>query len=304
MRSPGTKPSSPEFPLTELPSGARPFGRRPVRGRDVDVLVEHLAPNIWSRHRHGTWQITIPFSPAVCDVTWWTPRGRKVQRRIGAGEVWILPPGWHHAVRWREQADVIVLFLAPEAVTAAAPTLQVEARVASLDQCASVAKIVVDLCLELRRFAPHPNGPGDWHVAGAGTLLAVVLLEAQVGRLRHSYQPSAGLPGRILAEVGRYLDERKNQRVAVAGMARALRISTRHLRRLFRRLTGKSPQEWVIGEKANRARTLLLAGHSPKETAAATGFSDTRHLRRVCRMCFGVAPSAFVPKAATGPSRA
>lgn len=269
----------------------------------MDVLVEHLAPNVWSRHRHAAWQITIPFSPAVCDVTWWTPRGRKVQRRLAAGDVWILPPGWGHAVRWREQADVIMLFLDPVAVAQAAPSLRREVRITPLEQYASVANIIVDLCMALRRFAAQRSGPGDWHVAGAGTHLGAVLLEAHVGRQRHSYEPSSGLAARILSEVALYLDERRTQRVAVGAMARTLGISTRHLRRLFRRRTGKSPQEWVMGEKANRARTLLLAGHSPKETAAAAGFSDTRHLRRVCRMCFGVAPMAFLPKAATGPSR-
>lgn len=291
------------FPPTELPAGAKPIARRCVRGRAVDILVLHLAPNIWAVHRHAAWQITLVFEPGVCEVSWWPPAGKKVRRRLQAGDVWILPPGWEHTVHWKEPGDVIVLYLDPAEIARSDWGLKKESEIVSFTELVAVENILAELCAELRIFGREPNGTSDWRVAGGGTHLAAVLLEAHLNRARHDYQRTSGLASRILREVREFLDAKKTQRVAVSAIARALGISSRHLRRLFRRLTGQSPQEWVTAQKATRAKKLLQEGHSPKETAFATGFSDTRHLRRVLRTCYGVAPMAFFPTQAVGPSR-
>jgi AraC-like DNA-binding protein len=262
-----------------------------------------LVPNIWPRHRHAAWQITILFEPGICDVSCWTSAGRKVRRRLQAGDVWILPPGWDHSVHWKESADVIVLYLDPNVISRPEWGLKRESQIVPFTEYVAVENVLAELCSELRCLGREPNGASDWRVAGAGTHLAAVLLEAHLNRSRHDYQRTSGLAARILKEVREYLERRKTERVSVAAIARALGISSRHLRRLFRRLTGQSPQEWVTSQKAKRAKELLQEGHSPKETASATGFSDTRHLRRVFRTCYGVAPMAFFPNQAVGPYR-
>jgi AraC-like DNA-binding protein len=291
----GDASPKPSFPAAELPQGAKPFRRGSVRGVAVDIFVEHAAPNVWSAHRHDTWQVVIPFDPAICDATWWLPTGRRVQRRIQGGDVWILPPRWKHSQRWREYADVIVLYPDAEEVHRQFASLPKEARVASLNELVTGIPVIAELCLELREFAFEPPGKKDWRLAGAGTHLAALVLEALNLQTRQLPVRSSGVAGEVLARVKTYLDERKNDRVAVCAMAQELGISTRHLRRVFRRMTGKSPQEWVTAQKAARAKTLLRAGHNPKTVAIDAGFSDTRHLRRVLRMCYGVTPTAFVP---------
>lgn len=291
------------FPPTELPAGSKPMARRCVRGRSVDVLVSHLSPNIWPRHRHPAWQITILFEPSICEASWWTSTGRRVRRRLQPGDVWILPPNWDHAVHWKEPADLIVLYIDPKEIARYGWGLKRVSQVKSLTQFVAVENTLADLCVELRTLGREPNGANDWRVAGVGTHLAAVLLEAHQNRSRNEYQRTSGLAARILKEVREFSESRKSDRIAVAAIARALGISSRHLRRLFRRLTGQSPQEWVISQKAKRAKELLQGGLSPKETASISGFSDPRHLRRVFRNCYGVAPMAFFPNQAVGPYR-
>jgi AraC-like DNA-binding protein len=155
----------------------------------------------------------------------------------------------------------------------------------------------------LRQFARVANGPSDWRVAGAGTHLSAVLLDAHASHLRHDYRNLSGLASRLVAALNQALGKSRGTVVSLSSMAQSLGVSPRHLRRLVRRLTGKSRQEWISAEKAHRAKTMLLAAHTPKETAPATGFSDTSHLRRVLGKCYGAGPRAFAPTSPVGPSR-
>ena len=109
------------------------------------------------------------------------------------------------------------------------------------------------------------------------------------GVFRH---PSA-LVSKILAALTGHLTEHGGDRVPITQISRRLGISPRHLRRVFREATGKSPQEWVMFNRASRAKKLLLNGRTIKETVEAVGFTDESHLHRVIRYFYGVPPGSF-----------
>ena len=101
------------MPSLELPSGRHPFRRKPVFGLGVWTYVESLLSNNLPKHHFTQWQIGFVFEPGICDLSWWTPSGRLMKRRLLGGKLWIAPPGWELAVRWRETAEIVVLFVEP-----------------------------------------------------------------------------------------------------------------------------------------------------------------------------------------------
>jgi Transcriptional regulator containing an amidase domain and an AraC-type DNA-binding HTH domain len=64
--------------------------------------------------------------------------------------------------------------------------------------------------------------------------------------------------------------------------------------RRFRRETGQSPAQWLIGRRVERARQLLEETDLPVERVAAeAGFGTTASLRQHLHAAIGVAPLAY-----------
>ncbi len=290
---PGAETRAFEPPVVELPHGAKPFQREPVRGVGVDVLVEHLWPNTFGRHRHRQWQIIIVSPEGYCDVAWWSQSGQKTIRRISGGEVWILPPRWTHTIRWREHADVIALYLDTARARISFPQFSQTASVTTLTEYVAVLSVIANLCRELRKFAQMPNGPTDWRVAAIGSDLATAMLQAHVMLIDGKFKPPSPVVGKLLEKLRAHVAEGRNERVPLAKIARSLGVSDRHLRRLFRDAKGESPEEWVMVQKATNAANLLSAGHSVKETVERAAFTSAAHLHRVMIRVFGVSPAAY-----------
>lgn len=89
------------------------------------------------------------------------------------------------------------------------------------------------------------------------------------------------------------LDERLTDAFTIAEAARLLGTHPSHLVRVFSRTYGIPPHRYVIGRRIDRARRLLLAGVSPADTAARSGFHDQAHLTRHFRRTLGTTPAAF-----------
>src|SRR5688572_21897401 len=73
-----------------------------------------------------------------------------------------------------------------------------------------------------------------------------------------------------------------------------LRISQRHLGRLFKRHTGITFHEYLRSSRLRKARSLLLDnGPSVKEIAARIGYRAASNFCNDFRRAFGVSPRSF-----------
>lgn len=86
----------------------------------------------------------------------------------------------------------------------------------------------------------------------------------------------------------------KDPRLAVAGLAAKLHISSSRLRQLFAAELGIGPKTYIHQLRLIRAQNLL--GHSSlsiKEVMAAVGFNDPSHFSRDFKKHFGVSPAVY-----------
>jgi AraC family transcriptional regulator len=71
-------------------------------------------------------------------------------------------------------------------------------------------------------------------------------------------------------------------------------LSTSHFIRSFRESTGKTPYQFLLDRRVQRAQTLMRDPRaSLAEIARATGFADQQHLARVFGRITGVTPSTY-----------
>jgi AraC-like DNA-binding protein len=102
---------------------------------------------------------------------------------------------------------------------------------------------------------------------------------------------SEGLPPYQLKYVTEYIDAHLAEDISLSQLANQVKLSQSHFSSLFRKSTGLSPYQFLIKQRVNSAKELLLMGDLPIiDVAIAVGFYDQSHLTRHMRRLLGVSP--------------
>ncbi len=276
------------------PPASFPYHRDLVRGTGVSLWFARLKPNFWPEHSHVSVQVVIFLNGADCGVAWRSPRGESVQRRIGGNEVWILPPGHPHEVRFDRDAGMVVLYLELVWANEIAPGAIVTASVRPLSDYVFRDPLIGELVMAFSDECSRASLPSRHHVAALGAALGARLLRAQV------YPPpgkqgAACLTREALARVEGFIAEHLHEKLSLAMLAREGRFSPDHFSRLFRGSTGLSPERYLLHARLLRARELLRTGdYTVSEVAHRVGFCDHSHLTTQFKRKFGSPPKAYL----------
>ncbi|MBR0642014.1 helix-turn-helix domain-containing protein [Plastoroseomonas hellenica] len=103
-----------------------------------------------------------------------------------------------------------------------------------------------------------------------------------------------GLDARRLRRVTEHVEAAMHRPLTIAALADAAAYSPFHFARAFKKATGLAPHQFVTARRIERARALLLeTGRSVEAIAAAVGFSNRSHFRRLFLTQVGALPSAL-----------
>ena len=146
----------------------------------------------------------------------------------------------------------------------------------------------------LRRFMIEADG----NLSGADDMLGAIAVEVCHVIIRGLLGVRAGkesVSERI--EVDRaveYMNSSLGSKITVDDLARAAHMSGSHFSRIFRKETGQSPMEYLLGIRLKRVKKLLLAGDlTVTEIAHSCGFSSAAYLSDRFSRAFGKTPSGF-----------
>jgi transcriptional regulator GlxA family with amidase domain len=91
----------------------------------------------------------------------------------------------------------------------------------------------------------------------------------------------------------RALEARPDYGWSVDELASITGVSTRHLRRIFSKVLGATPKEFLRSVRMHRAARLLAdrPGLQVKDVMKMVGFADASHFRRDFQASFGVSPA-------------
>ncbi|MCP5074484.1 MAG: GlxA family transcriptional regulator [Rhodobacteraceae bacterium] len=97
-----------------------------------------------------------------------------------------------------------------------------------------------------------------------------------------------------LTDAIKFMENSLEEPQTTAGIASMVGISTRQLERLFRRHLNETPNQYYLGLRLEKARTLLLLTDMPViEISLACGFGNASNFSRVFRKANGVSPYQF-----------
>ncbi|MFF5446465.1 helix-turn-helix domain-containing protein [Streptomyces sp. NPDC012888] len=146
----------------------------------------------------------------------------------------------------------------------------------------------LDLCLHLVRL--------DHGSAVANTLARrlVVPPHREGGQAQFVTTPLPAPGSHPLAGVLPWALERLDRPLTVEDLARHAGMSSRHLARHFRAVTGTTPLQWLHTQRIRRAQALLETTDDTVDTiATATGMGTATTLRRHFQRTIGVPPDTY-----------
>jgi AraC family transcriptional regulator len=103
-----------------------------------------------------------------------------------------------------------------------------------------------------------------------------------------------GMAPSILRRCIALMEARLEGDLGLAELASEAGLSTSHFIRSFRESTGKTPYQFLLDRRVQRAQTLMRDPRaSLAEVAGSTGFANQHHLARVFRRITGTTPSTY-----------
>ena len=100
------------------------------------------------------------------------------------------------------------------------------------------------------------------------------------------------------------IEAQLGERLLIAELATAVRLSPSHFARAFKRSVGCSPHHYMLKRRIARAKEQMRTTDTPlAQIAVECGFSDQSHFTRCFKRCEGETPTAWHRRAASRPTR-
>jgi AraC-like DNA-binding protein len=144
---------------------------------------------------------------------------------------------------------------------------------------------------ELARAAAE--GGSDVGLDEAGLLLAARFVDAVSGRRRRPEMVRAA-DRRRAVEAALWIEARSHEPIDLEAAAREIGLSPFHFLRLFARVLGVTPHQYLVRSRLRRAASLLTDERRPiTDIAFEVGFGDLSNFVRTFRRAAGVTPRGF-----------
>jgi AraC family transcriptional regulator len=137
------------------------------------------------------------------------------------------------------------------------------------------------------------EGRNDFGIEEAGLALAARFIEVVSGR---KLRPQKASPRdhRRAVEAALWIDANAHEPIDLGTVASKVDLSPFHFLRVFKKIVGVSPHQYLVRARLRRAAQLLAADTRPiTDLALDVGFADLSNFVRTFHRAAGVSPRAF-----------
>lgn len=137
------------------------------------------------------------------------------------------------------------------------------------------------------------DGASDVGLDEAGLWFATRFVEVVVGRA-HRVPPARARDRRLAVDVALWMDEHAHEPLDLETTAQAVGLSPFHFLRLFAKVLGVTPHQYLVRSRLRHAARMLADGAaSITDVALDVGFNDLSNFVRTFHRAAGVSPRAF-----------
>lgn len=208
------------------------------------------------------------------------------------GEFWFCPAGESFTHRVATPSDFILVKIDPQSFrrwTGGAPvSLGLRYGVGS----PQIEHLSRALAAEAQRRSPN----GRLFREALGAALSMALAQSIGSPVVSELQPLGQLSPDRLRRVTDYVEAHLGTDLSVDELAGVALYSSAHFSRAFKSATGRSPHQYVLERRLQRAREMLIRGQSAAVVAAGLGFTDQSHFTKCFRKAFNITPGQLAKR--------
>ena len=149
-----------------------------------------------------------------------------------------------------------------------------------------------DACVTVHTAAAIEAGSTQEEIA---EVLRIAAAHPQVHAVGIDPRPvRGGLAPWQMRRTAQVLNEGLGSKVTLAHVAAGCGLSVAHFARAFKQTTGRTPHRWLVEQRVEHAKRLLVTSAlALAEIAAICGFADQSHFTRVFLQLVGSGPGAW-----------
>ncbi|MEM9507829.1 MAG: AraC family transcriptional regulator [Cyanobacteria bacterium P01_E01_bin.35] len=216
-------------------------------------------------------------------------------RQTHRGAFFLQSHGDLNTPRWFEPFEIIAISLEP---TFIAQCFQdnINCDLLRFQECRA------EYDYHIAHFAAHfetellnSNYGGALYGESMALAFSLYLLEKYSDRYQPLPRPKGQLSSLQLTAVIEYIHAHLESELSLTELATQLNLSSFHFARLFKKSLGLSPHKYVLQNRIERAKKLIVAAsHIPlSDVALQVGFYDQTHFSKAFKKYLGVSPKAF-----------
>lgn len=213
------------------------------------------------------------------------------------GNLVIFPKGEAFDLQWLAANEVVVIIPAPALLaTLAADILNIDpSRVELVERINTRDSLIHQIGIALLSELQSGGLAGHLYVEALTHTLTVHLLRNHASIPLDAPAYRGGLPPALLRCVLDYIRTHLAEDLTLEQIAQEAHLSPYHFMRLFKQSMGQSVYQYVLDQRLEAAKRLLVAGKlSICEVALQTGFHDQSHFHRHFKRRYRVTPGTLL----------
>ena len=202
-----------------------------------------------------------------------SPRGRF---EIGEGQAFVIRPGEVTLYTADRKTPWVYRWIGFSCTLAVRDVLCAD--VLDVPECAHIFRELI--------ACEHMRDGKEWYLCGK--------IYELLSHLRERRAPAADRTAQYVRMAQNYIQSNYMQDLHVGQLAALLNLDRSYFSQIFKRETGKAPQQYIVDLRLQTAAELIASqGLRPGEAAQQVGYGDIFNFSRMFRRRFGVAPSRY-----------
>ena len=211
-----------------------------------------------------------------------------------AGSVCIIPAGQPTRAAWDAELECLTIMLNPAFVAQTALEQNLSANIELIQTHERNDPLIQHIALALLAEADSNESFGRMYAESLAQTLILHLLKNYTPANHLQETVSGGLSGYRLRRAKEFINENLEEDLSLSEVAEAVGLSQYHFNRAFRRSTGVTPQQYLVSQRINLTKELLLNGDlTLVEVGIQAGFKNQSHFTTLFRKFTGFTPKAF-----------
>jgi AraC family transcriptional regulator len=245
-----------------------------------------------AEHEHPTHLLNLLVGEPVR--TEWTTEGRCHSAINEPGTIYLLPRGTRDKVTWMHQSSRVMLAIDPNFLAQSVEETAHLEDVALTPDWELKDRHIAALMMALHADLEDGQPAGPLYGEMLAATLAAYLVKRFSIRPVAAKRAAGGLPKARLRRVFEFISAHLGDEIRLETLASIAGMSQHHFSELFRRSTGVTPHQYVIGQRVERGKRMLRdTDLSILEIGLATGFADQSHFTKTFRRVTRVTPRDY-----------